>query len=203
MNMLVEWDKAVTDLSKNDKIIAKIIADYPKERMEMKNDTLHTLVRSVVGQQISVRAADAIWNRLDEACNNSITENNLLKLSIEDMRKTGLSNTKSNYIMNIVNANLSELDWEDMNDEEVSNELCKIKGIGPWTADMFLIFRLGRTNILPLGDIGLINAINLHYNNEEKLSKEELMKFKEKWSPWCSIATWYMWRSLDPVPVEY
>ena len=203
MNMLDGWDKAVTDLSKNDNIIAKIITDYPKERMEMKNDTLHTLVRSVVGQQISVRAADAIWNRLDEACNNSITEKNLLELSIEDMRKTGLSNTKSNYIMNIVNANLSELDWEDMNDEEVSNELCKIKGIGPWTADMFLIFRLGRTNILPLGDIGLINAINLHYNNEEKLSKEELMKFKEKWSPWCSIATWYMWRSLDPVPVEY
>ena len=203
MNMLAEWDKAVTDLSKSDDIIAKIITDYPKERMEMKNDTLHTLVRSVVGQQISVRAADAIWNRLDEACNNSITENNLLKLSIEDMRKTGLSNTKSNYIMNIVNANLSELDWEDMNDEEVSNELCKIKGICPWTADMFLIFRLGRTNILPLGDIGLINAINLHYNNKEKLSKEELMKFKEKWSPWCSIATWYMWRSLDPVPVEY
>ena len=201
--MLAEWDKAVTDLSKSDDIIAKIITDYPKERMEMKNDTLHTLVRSVVGQQISVRAADAIWNRLDEACNNSITENNLLKLSIEDMRKTGLSNTKSNYIMNIVNANLSELNWEDMNDEEVSNELCKIKGIGPWTADMFLIFRLGRTNILPLGDIGLINAINLHYNNKEKLSKEELMKFKEKWSPWCSIATWYMWRSLDPVPVEY
>ena len=203
MNMLAEWDKAVTDLSKSDDIIAKIITDYPKERMEMKNDTLHTLVRSVVGQQISVRAADAIWNRLDEACNNSITENNLLKLSIEDMRKTGLSNTKSNYIMNIVNANLSKFDWEDMNDEEVSNELCKIKGIGPWTADMFLIFRLGRTNILPLGDIGLVNAINLHYNNKEKLSKEELMKFKEKWSPWCSIATWYMWRSLDPVPVEY
>ena len=203
MNMLAEWDKAVTDLSKNDDIIAKIITDYPKERMEMKNDTLHTLVRSVVGQQISVRAADAIWNRLDEACNNSITEKNLLELSIEDMRKTGLSNTKSNYIINIVNANLSELDWEDMNDEEVSNELCKIKGIGPWTADMFLIFRLGRTNILPLGDIGLVNAINLHYNNKEKLSKEELMKFKEKWSPWCSIATWYMWRSLDPVPVEY
>ena len=203
MNMLTEWDNAVTDLSENDSIIAKIIANYPKERMQMKNDTLHTLVRSVVGQQISVRAADAIWNRLDEACNNSITEDNLLQLSIEDMRKTGLSNTKSNYIINIVEANLTGLNWEDMNDDEVSNELCKIKGIGPWTADMFLIFRLGRTNILPLGDIGLVNAINLHYNNKEKLSKEELMKFKKKWSPWCSIATWYMWRSLDPVPVEY
>ena len=189
--MLAEWDKAVTDLSKNDDIIAKIITDYPEERMEMKNDTLHTLVRSVVGQQISVRAADAIWNRLDEACNNSITENNLLELSIEDMRKTGLSNTKSNYIINIVNANLSELDWEDMNDEEVSNKLCEIKGIGPWTADMFLIFRLGRTNVLPLGDIGLVNAINLHYNNKEKLSKEELLKFREKWSPWCSICLLY------------
>ena len=203
MNMLTEWDNAVTDLSKNDSIIAKIIANYPKERMQMKNDTLHTLVRSVVGQQISVRAADAIWNRLDEACNNSITGDNLLQLSIEDMRKTGLSNTKSNYIINIVKANLTDLNWENMNDDEVSNELCKIKGIGPWTADMFLIFRLGRTNILPLGDIGLVNAINLHYNNKEKLSKEELMKFKKKWSPWCSIATWYMWRSLDPVPVEY
>tara|TARA_B100000614_G_scaffold69813_1_gene62017 strand:- start:1021 stop:1632 length:612 start_codon:yes stop_codon:yes gene_type:complete len=203
MNMLTEWDNAVTDLSKNDSIIAKIIANYPKERMEMKNDTLHTLVRSVVGQQISVRAADAIWNRLDEACNNSITEDNLLQLSIEDMRRTGLSNTKSNYIINIVKANLTDLNWENMNDDEVSNELCKIKGIGPWTADMFLIFRLGRTNILPLGDIGLVNAINLHYNNKDKLSKEELMKFKKKWSPWCSIATWYMWRSLDPVPVEY
>ena len=203
MNMLTEWDNAVTDLSENDSIIAKIIANYPKERMQMKNDTLHTLVRSVVGQQISVRAADAIWNRLDEACNNSITGDNLLQLSIEDMRKTGLSNTKSNYIINIVEANLTGLNWEDMNDDEVSNELCKIKGIGPWTADMFLIFRLGRTNILPLGDIGLVNAINLHYNNKEKLSKEELMKFKKKWSPWCSIATWYMWRSLDPVPVEY
>ena len=201
--MLAEWDKAVTNLSKNDDIIAKIITDYPKERMEMKNDTLHTLVRSVVGQQISVRAADAIWNRLDEACNNSITENNLLELSIGDMRKTGLSNTKSNYIINIINANLSELDWENMNDEEVSNKLCEVKGIGPWTADMFLIFRLGRTDVLPLGDIGLVNAINLHYNNKEKLSKEELLKFREKWSPWCSIATWYMWRSLDPVPVEY
>ena len=93
--------------------------------------------------------------------------------------------------------------WENMSDEEVTEELCKIKGIGPWTADMFLIFRLGRTNILPLGDIGLVNAINLHYNDKEKLSKEELAKFKDKWSPWSSIATWYMWRSLDPVPVEY
>ena len=132
-----------------------------------------------------------------------INEKNLLKLNTEELRETGLSKTKSSYILNVVDANLSERKWENMSDEEVTEELCKIKGIGPWTADMFLIFRLGRTNILPLGDIGLVNAINLHYNDKEKLSKEELAKFKDKWSPWSSIATWYMWRSLDPVPVEY
>ena len=178
MNMLIGWDKAVKDLSENDDVIAGIIAKYPDERMEMKNDTLHTLVRSIVGQQISVRAADAIWNRLEKACGNSINEKNLLKLSIEDLRETGLSSTKSNYILNVVDANLSNKNWENMSDEEVTEELCKIKGIGPWTADMFLIFRLGRTNILPLGDIGLVNAINLHYNDKEKLSKEELARFK-------------------------
>ena len=170
--MLIGWDKAVKDLSENDDVIAGIIAKYPDERMEMKNDTLHTLVRSIVGQQISVRAADAIWNRLEKACGNSINEKNLLKLSIEDLRETGLSNTKSNYILNVVDANLSNKNWENMSDEEVTEELCKIKGIGPWTADMFLIFRLGRTNILPLGDIGLVNAINLHYNDKEKLSRK-------------------------------
>ena len=201
--MLIGWDKAVKDLSESDDVIAKIIANYPDERMDMKNDTLHTLVRSIVGQQISVKAADAIWNRLEKACGNSINEKNLLKLNTEELRETGLSKTKSSYILNVVNANLSEKKWENMSDEEVTEELCKIKGIGPWTADMFLIFRLGRTNILPLGDIGLVNAINLHYNNKEKLSKKELAKFKDKWSPWSSIATWYMWRSLDPVPVEY
>tara|TARA_B100000674_G_scaffold362449_1_gene305197 strand:+ start:96 stop:707 length:612 start_codon:yes stop_codon:yes gene_type:complete len=203
MNMLIGWDKAVKDLSENDDVIARIIANYPDERMEMKNDTLHTLVRSIVGQQISVKAADAIWNRLEKACGNSINEKNLLKLNTEELRETGLSKTKSSYILNVVDANLSEKKWENMSDEEVTEELCEIKGIGPWTADMFLIFRLGRTNILPLGDIGLVNAINLHYNDKEKLSKEELAKFKDKWSPWSSIATWYMWRSLDPVPVEY
>ena len=201
--MLIGWDKAVKDLSENDDVIARIIANYPDERMEMKNDTLHTLVRSIVGQQISVKAADAIWNRLEKACGNSINEKNLLKLNTEELRETGLSKTKSSYILNVVDANLSEKKWENMSDEEVTEELCKIKGIGPWTADMFLIFRLGRTNILPLGDIGLVNAINLHYNDKEKLSKEELAEFKDKWSPWSSIATWYMWRSLDPVPVEY
>ena len=201
--MLIGWDKAVKDLSENDDVIARIIANYPDERMEMKNDTLHTLVRSIVGQQISVKAADAIWNRLEKACGNSINEKNLLKLNTEELRETGLSKTKSSYILNVVDANLSEKKWENMSDEEVTEELCKIKGIGPWTADMFLIFRLGRTNILPLGDIGLVNAINLHYNDKEKLSKEEIAKLKDKWSPWSSIATCYMWRRLDPVPVEY
>ena len=203
MDMLLQWNKAIKELSEKDNIISKIISQYPNEKMIMKNDTLHTLVRSIVGQQISVKAADAIWNRLEEACENNISEKSLLKLKKEELRNIGLSNTKSDYILNVVNANITKMKWEKLEDDEIKEKLCEIKGIGPWTAEMFLIFRLGRPNVLPLGDIGLINAINLNYNNNEKLSKEELIGFKSKWNPWCSIATWYMWRSLDPIPVEY
>jgi len=203
MDMLLQWNKAIKELSEKDSIISKIISQYPNEKMIMKNDTLHTLVRSIVGQQISVKAADAIWNRLEEACENNISEESLLKLKKEELRNIGLSNTKSDYILNVVNANITKMKWEKLEDDEIKEKLCEIKGIGPWTAEMFLIFRLGRPNVLPLGDIGLINAINLNYNNNEKLSKEELIEFKSKWNPWCSIATWYMWRSLDPIPVEY
>ena len=203
MDMLLQWNKAIKELSEKDSIISKIISQYPNEKMIMKNDTLHTLVRSIVGQQISVKAADAIWNRLEEACENNISEESLLKLKKEKLRNIGLSNTKSDYILNVVNANITKMKWEKLEDDEIKEKLCEIKGIGPWTAEMFLIFRLGRPNVLPLGDIGLINAINLNYNNNEKLSKEELIEFKSKWNPWCSIATWYMWRSLDPIPVEY
>ena len=203
MDMLLQWNKAIKELSEKDNIISKIISQYPNEKMIMKNDTLHTLVRSIVGQQISVKAADAIWNRLEEACENNISEESLLKLKKEELRNIGLSNTKSDYILNVVNANITKVEWKKLKDEEIKEKLCEIKGVGPWTAEMFLIFRLGRPNVLPLGDIGLINAIKLNYNNNEKLSKEELIKFKSKWNPWCSIATWYMWRSLDPIPVEY
>ena len=203
MDMLLQWNKAIKELSEKDSIISKIISQYPNEKMIMKNDTLHTLVRSIVGQQISVKAADAIWNRLEEACENNISEESLLKLKKKELRSIGLSNTKSDYILNVVNANITKIKWEKLEDDEIKEKLCEIKGIGPWTAEMFLIFRLGRPNVLPLGDIGLINAINLNYNNNEKLSKEELIGFKSKWNPWCSIATWYMWRSLDPIPVEY
>ena len=203
MTMLVQWDKAIEELSKKDKIISKIISQYPKEKMVMKNNSLHTLIRSIVGQQISVKAADAIWNRLEKACNYKITEENLLKFDKTELRGIGLSNTKADYIFNVLNANIAKINWKGLSDEEITSKLCEIKGIGPWTAEMFLIFRLGRENILPLGDIGLVNAINLHYNSKEKLSKAELTKFKDKWNPWCSIATWYLWRSLDPIPVEY
>lgn len=203
MSMLKQWDKAIEELAKNDDIMSNIISQYPKERMIMKNNTLHTLIRSIVGQQISVKAADAIWNRLDEACKFEISEKNILDLSKIELRELGLSNTKADYIFNVVNANITKINWDILEDNEIIDKLCEIKGIGPWTAEMFLIFRLGRPNVLPLGDIGLINAINLHYNNNNKLPKPELVEFKDKWSPWCSVATWYMWRSLDPIPVEY
>ena len=201
--MLIGWDKAVKDLSENDDVIARIIANYPDERMEMKNDTLHTLVRSIVGQQISVKAADAIWNRLDDACNNSITEKNLLQLSNDDMRKTGLSSTKSNYIINIVNANLSELDWENMNDEEAIQYLSSLRQIGRWSAEMILLFTYNRSNIWPLQDIGLLRAISNNYKKKYFPPKSFLNKLYKKFTPYCSVATWYLWRSIDDEPIQY
>ena len=201
MNMLIGWDKAVKDLSENDDVIARIIANYPDERMEMKNDTLHTLVRSIVGQQISVKAADAIWNRLEKACGNSINEKNLLKLNTEELRETGLSKTKSSYILNVVDANLSERKWENMSDEEVTEELCKIKGIGPWTAEMMLMFSFMRPDVFSIGDIGLIKAVKLLVPTAQ--TKEDVLKISHRWSPYRTAASWYLWRMLDPIPVGY
>ena len=126
MDMLLQWNKAIKELSKKDNIISKIISQYPNEKMIMKNDTLHTLVRSIVGQQISVKAADAIWNRLEEACENNISEESLLKLKKEELRNIGLSNTKSDYILNVVNANITKMKWEKLEDDEIKEKLCEI-----------------------------------------------------------------------------
>ena len=123
--------------------------------------------------------------------------------SEEKLRGVGLSKSKANYIQNIAKSDILEVNWSNLDDEEAIDLLCKIKGIGRWTAEMFLIFHLARPNILPLGDIGLIKAIELNYNNGEKMSKEELEAYRQKWSPWCTVATWYLWRSLDPIPVNY
>jgi len=203
MNVSENWEVAAKELSRNDPVIMKIIKLYSGDKMQLKNNAFLTLVRSVVGQQISVKAADSVWKKLEELCRDSIEPERIKSFSENELRSAGLSRSKANYIQNIAKSNILEVNWSNLDDEEAINLLCKIKGIGRWTAEMFLIFHLARPNILPLGDIGLIKAIELNYNNGEKMSKEELEAYGQKWSPWCTVATWYLWRSLDPIPVNY
>ena len=203
MNVSENWEVAAKELSRNDPVIMKIIKLYSGDKMQLKNNAFLTLVRSVVGQQISVKAADSVWKKLEELCRESIEPERIKSFSEDELRSAGLSRSKANYIQNIAKSDILEVDWSNLDDEEAINLLCKIKGIGRWTAEMFLIFHLARPNILPLGDIGLIKAIELNYNNGEKMSKEELEAYGQNWSPWCPVATWYLWRSLDPIPVNY
>ena len=203
MNVSENWEVATKELSRNDPVIMKIIKLYSGDKMQLKNNAFLTLVRSVVGQQISVKAADSVWKKLEELCRESIEPERIKSFSEDELRSAGLSRSKANYIQNIAKSDILEVNWSNLDDEEAIDLLCKIKGIGRWTAEMFLIFHLARPNILPLGDIGLIKAIELNYNNGEKMSKEELEAYRQKWSPWCTVATWYLWRSLDPIPVNY
>ena len=203
MNVSKNLEVATKELSRNDPVIMKIIKLYSGDKMQLKNNAFLTLVRSVIGQQISVKAADSVWKKLEELCRDSIEPERIKSFSEDELRSAGLSRSKANYIQNIAKSDILEVDWSNLDDEEAINLLCKIKGIGRWTAEMFLIFHLARPNILPLGDIGLIKAIELNYNNGEKMSKEELEAYRQKWSPWCTVATWYLWRSLDPIPVNY
>ena len=198
-----DWEIAKSELSRNDSTMARIIERYDGEKMQLKNNAFVTLVRSVVGQQISVKAADSVWKKLEKLCRNDVQPDTINSFSEEELRTVGLSKSKANYIHNISKSDILDTNWSNMSDKEIIDLLCQIKGIGRWTAEMFLIFHLARSDILPLGDIGLIKAIEINYNNGEKISKDQIEIYRQKWSPWCTVATWYLWRSLDPIPVNY
>lgn len=191
------WNKAKKHLSKADPVLAKIIANYPREMQIRKNSAFHTLARAIVGQQISVKAADSVWAKLEALC--AIEPSSILLANEADLRACGLSGRKVEYVKNIAEFFASHSGvWHD-DDEEVITELVRIKGVGRWTAEMFLMFHLQRADILPLADIGLLKAVEKHYGVERSKTTE----VAEAWRPYRSVATWYMWRSLDPVPVEY
>ena len=198
-----DWEIAKVELSSNDSIMMKIIECYDGEKMQLKNNAFVTLVRSVVGQQISVKAADSVWKKLEKLCRYDVQPDTINSFSEEELRTVGLSKSKANYIQNISKSDILDTNWANLNDKEIIDLLCQIKGIGRWTAEMFLIFHLARPDILPLGDIGLIKAIEINYNNGEKISKDQIEIYRQKWSPWCTVATWHLWRSLDPIPVNY
>ena len=200
------WQKATDYLATKDQIIASIIASYPNEVMTNNQNPFSTLVKAIVGQQISIKAAATICQRLEALIGNFSTEHYLLAKE-DDLRQCGLSRPKIRYITNVANAlesgKLTPATWSSMGDDEITKQLMSISGIGTWTAQMFLIFHLHRADILPLGDIGLINAIKLHYGSGQDLSKSEIKKLAQVWQPYRTVATWYLWRSLDPIPVQY
>ena len=200
------WLLAINNLKKKDKILKEIINKYKSEKLHSKKNAFLTLAKSITGQQISVKAANSIWLRLEKKI-KKIDPSNILKVKINEIKKCGFSKQKANYIFNLANffkknKNI-ENKWEKVEDEEVIDDLIKIKGIGRWTAEMFLIFYLLRPNIFPSADIGLLKAISINYNLKYPLKNSDIKKFKKKWNPWSTVATWYLWRSLDPVPIKY
>ena len=200
------WLVGINDLKKKDKILGKIINRYKLEKLKSKKDPFLTLAKSITGQQISVKAANSIWGKLEKKL-NKVNSINILKLKNKEIAKCGFSKQKVGYLLNLAdffekNKNI-EKKWKKAEDEKVIEDLVKIKGIGRWTAEMFLIFYLLRPNIFPSADIGLLRAISTNYNLKYPLKKAKIEKFRKKWRPWSTIATWYLWRSLDPIPVKY
>ena len=200
------WTKAKAHLRKKDKTLKAVIDAYKGETMRLRGEPFVTLARSITGQQISVKAADSVWNRLCAGL-GKITPETVANAPAETLRGFGLSGSKVIYLhalaMHFMENARRIKSWPAMTDAEIIAELTAIKGIGVWTAEMFLIFGLGRPDVFPLADLGLLKGIYRHYNNGEKMTKAEIIAIGESWRPYRSLGTWYMWRALDPVPVEY
>jgi DNA-3-methyladenine glycosylase II len=196
------WDKACADLVKRDRILKKLIPKFGPAHLVKRDDPFVTLARSVVGQQISVPAAQGVWERIEAAC-PKIAPQPVIKLGQDKLIACGLSKRKSEYILDLashfVSGALHVDKWTSMDDEAVIDELTQIRGIGRWTAEMFLIFNLSRPDVLPLDDLGLIRAISVNYFSGEPVTRSEAREVAANWEPWRTVATWYMWRSLDPL----
>ncbi len=208
------WDEACKHLAKRDRVMRKLIADHGSARLFSRGDAFTTLARSIVGQQISVQAAQAVWERLLALLGQQPPEQRaplpvpgVLALSVEALRGVGLSARKVEYMLDLArhfdDGKVHVAQWRDMDDEAIIEELVDIRGIGRWTAEMFLIFHLMRPNVLPLDDLGLIKGISQSYFSGEPVSRAEARDIAEAWAPYRTVGTWYLWRSLDPLPVEY
>tara|TARA_B110000116_G_C16508506_1_gene434505 strand:- start:5 stop:631 length:627 start_codon:yes stop_codon:yes gene_type:complete len=201
------WHKAKKILSKRDPVLKKIIKKYNKGFLTTKNKPFFSICRTIVGQQISTKAADSIWLRFELKCKKKITPDIILKLSTQALKSVGLSRQKVAYLKNIAKSfknksfNLKEL--KTMDDNDAINKITEHKGLGVWSAQMFLMFNLNRSDIYPTGDIGLLRALSLNYKTSYPPSKKFLLKISNLHLGFRTVLTWYMWRSIDPVDVEY
>jgi DNA-3-methyladenine glycosylase II len=204
------WDDACKHLVKRDRVMKKLIPRFSEGQLESRGDAFTTLARSIVGQQISVKAAQAVWDRLialTSGPSSKLSPKAVLELDAPQIRAAGLSARKVEYLCDLAehfrSGAVSPARWHDMDDEAIIEELVGIRGIGRWTAEMFLIFHLLRPNVLPLDDVGLIKGISVNYFSGEPVSRAEAREVGDAWAPYRSVATWYIWRSLDPMPVSY
>ncbi len=199
------WGSAKLELANKDVLLKSLIEEFEEPRLSSRGDLFATLIKSIVGQQISVIAASAVWSRLFDLVGD-VNPESILAKTHEELRQVGLSNRKVEYIVGIAEAwteGLGEIDWEQMSDEEVVQELVKLRGVGRWTVQMLLIFALLRQDIFPIDDIGLIRGMEKLYNSGNSLETSELYEISEKWMPYRTMGVWYIWRSIDPEPVEY
>jgi DNA-3-methyladenine glycosylase II len=200
------WDRAKRALARRDPVMAGIMRKHPKIFLARRGEPFLTLARAIVGQQISVKAAQSVWDRL-VACVGEVTPEKILLKERTALRACGLSDRKTEYIADLAqhfaDGAIHVGRWPQMSDEEIIAELIEVRGIGRWTAEMFLIFNLLRPDVLPLDDLGLQKGICLAYYRNRKVALSTMRRLGESWRPWRSVATWYLWRSLDPLPVEY
>jgi DNA-3-methyladenine glycosylase II len=200
------WTAACDHLMKKDRVMRRLVPKFIGASIETRGEPFVTLARSVVGQQISVKAAQSVWDRFS-ALMKTVNPRAVSKLTVEDMRAAGLSGRKVEYIKDLADyfqtGKVSVKQWDAMEDEAIIAELIAIRGIGRWTAEMFLIFYLRRPDVLPLDDVGLLNGISKLYFSDEPVSRSEVRDLARAWEPYRSVATWYIWRSLDPDPVAY
>ena len=203
----VYWHKAKRKLSKKDPILRRLIKKYKKGFLTTKNNPFFSLCRTIVGQQISTKAADSIWSKFEIKCNKRIIPNTVLKLSSRSLKSAGLSRQKVSYLKNVAqnfkNKSFSVKNIKKMNDQDAVNYIIKLKGLGVWSAEMFLMFNLNRPDIFPIQDIGLLRAISKNYKTSYPPSKRFLDKISSLHAGYRTVFTWYMWRSIDPTDVEY
>ena len=227
------WEEACRHLARKDRVMKRLIPQFGDACLQSRGDAFTTLARSIVGQQISVKAAQTVWDRFAEVARQSraagasqaaskspsigavrkaavvgaISPAHVLKLPVDDIQAAGLSARKIEYLVDLAlhfdSGSVHADAWAEMTDDDIITELVGIRGIGRWTAEMFLIFHLMRPNVLPLDDVGLINGISVNYFSGEAVSRSDAREVAAAWAPYCSVATWYIWRSLDPLPVGY
>ena len=198
------WDESKRFLRQADPTMAALIDAYEEPPLRSQGRLFETLARAIIGQQISAKAADAVWSRFIKLV-GQVDAESVLSHTPDALFSVGLSRRKVEYILNLASRSEWLLDqaWTEMSDADVLKSLCSLRGVGPWTAEMMLIFSLLRPDVLPLGDVGVIRSIEKHYAQGERLSEAEVIAVAARWRPYRTVGVWYLWRSLDAEPVLY